>query len=331
MAAIETRFSELRQDADGRLSGTVLEYGDVASIGGISERFEPGAFGDLASLDIVLNVQHERTRPIARTGGAGLRLSDSPESLTMSVELPDTADARDTLALVKAGVLRGVSVEFRAIAERFEQGVRIISEALLTGLAIVDKPAFGLSTVATRQLEIVESRQTGERIVTGEVPYGEFTVIDHEGTGPRKPRKLSYQERCFAHSLNQLVRDITLGVYREQARQIASRKAGSLVLTDSPTALKFRAVLPPANQISIIDDAVNLIRSDVADWGIEPQIQIPPADILRTPAFIVRPEVPGSNVYVQEMQNVSLRGLRIVPRGGVPNSKVQVRHNLSWL
>ena len=331
MAAIETRFSELRQDADGRLSGTVLKYGDVASVGGIAERFESGAFGDVAALDIVLNVQHERTRPIARTGGAGLTLSDSPESLTMAVALPDTADARDTLALVKAGVLRGVSVEFRAIAERFEQGVRIISDALLTGLAIVDKAAYSASVIATRQLEIVESRQTGERIVTGEIPYGEFTVINHEGVGLGKPRKLSYKERCFAHSLNQLVRDITLGVYREQARQLASRNAGSLFLTDSPTALKFRAVLPPENQISLIDDAVNLIRSDVGDWGIEPQIQIPPQDIVRTPSFIVRPETPGSNVYVQEMQDVSLRGLRIVPRGGVPNSKVQVRHNLSWL
>ena len=249
----------------------------------------------------------------------------------MSVELPDTADARDTLTLVKAGVLRGLSVEFRAIAERFEQGVRIISEAVLTGLAIVDKPAYSESTVATRQLEVSENRQTGERIVTGEVPYGEFTVINHEGTGPGKPRKLSYKERCFAHSLNQLVRDITLGVYREQARQLASRKAGSLVLTDSPTALKFRAVLPPENQISLIDDAVNLIRSDVGDWGIEPHIQIPPQDIVSRPSFIVRPETPGSNVYVQEMQDVSLRGLRIVPRGGVPNSKVQVRHNPLWL
>ena len=269
----------------GRLSGTVLSYGDVASVGGISERFEPGAFGDVVGLDLVLNVAHQRTRPIARTGGAGLTLSDSPESLTMSVEPPDTADARDTLALVKAGVLRGVSVEFRAIAERFENGVRIITGALLTGLAIVDKPAYGESTIQARQLEIVESRQTGERIVTGEVPYGEFTVIDHEGTGPRKPRKLSYRERCFAHSLNQLVRDITLGVYREQARQLASRKAGSLVLTDTPTALKFRAVLPPANQISLIDDAVNLIKSDVADWGIEPQIQIPPAGYFTDSGF----------------------------------------------
>ena len=127
------------------------------------------------------------------------------------------------------------------------------------------------------------------------------------------------------------MRDITLGVYREQARQLASRKAGSLVLTDSPTALKFRAVLPPENQISLIDDAVNLIRSDVGDWGIEPHIQIPPQDIVSRPSFIVRPETPGSNVYVQEMQDVSLRGLRIVPRGGVPNSKVQVRHNPLWL
>ena len=331
MAAIETRFSELRQDADGRLSGTVLKYGDVASVGGISERFESAAFGDAAALDIVLNRQHDRRVALARTGGGGLTLTDSTTQLTMAVELPDTADARDTLALVKAGVLRGLSIEFRAVREAFEHGVRVISEAVLTGLAVVDKPAYSESTVVTRQLEIAESRQTGERIVTGEVPYGEFTVVNHEGVGPGKPRKLSYKERCFAHSLNQIARDITLGVYREQARQLASRKAGSLTLTDSPTALKFRAVLPPENQISLIDDAVNLIRSDVGDWGIEPQIQIPPQDIVSRPSFIVRPETPGSNVYVQEMQDVSLRGLRIVPRGGVPNSKVQVRHNLSWL
>ena len=143
----ERRFFELRADPDKReLSGVAVRYGDVATLPGFRERFEPGAFGDLAGADIILNRQHERGEPLARTGGGGLTLADG-EALHVRAVLPETRAADDVLTLIRSKVLRGLSLEFRAITERFEQGVRIISRAALFAIAVVDQPAYGDSLV----------------------------------------------------------------------------------------------------------------------------------------------------------------------------------------
>ena len=148
----EFRFAELefREDAPRQLSGTVVRYGDTAKLPFGSERFEPGAFGTANQLDAILNVQHDRTRPLARTGGGGLSVEDSTDALRMVAELPQTREADDVLALVRAGVLRGLSLEFVAQRERMEGRIRVISKARLRGVAVVDRPAYPESAVAAR-------------------------------------------------------------------------------------------------------------------------------------------------------------------------------------
>ena len=49
----------------------------------------------------------------------------------MLAELPDTQAARDAHTMVKTGVLRGLSIEFRALAEGFVNGVREIRRGVL--------------------------------------------------------------------------------------------------------------------------------------------------------------------------------------------------------
>lgn len=146
----ERRYCELR--AEGRtLHGTAIRYGEVADLPGWRERFEPGAFGDVSAADVILNGHHDRARPLARTGGGGLTLIDGAEALRVQAILPDTRDADDVLKLVNAGVLRGFSIEFAARRESMAGDVRVIAEASLTGLAVVDRPAYAGSTVAARQ------------------------------------------------------------------------------------------------------------------------------------------------------------------------------------
>ena len=75
---VEVRYQSIGSDSlDGRrLSGTVLSYTDEAVIPGIGrERFEPMAFSPIG--DSILNFQHVRHEPLARTGGGGLVLTDS--------------------------------------------------------------------------------------------------------------------------------------------------------------------------------------------------------------------------------------------------------------
>ena len=160
---LERRFVELRHE--GRtLSGVAVHYGSEARILDFRERFVPGAFGDLSGADVLLNVQHQRTRPIARTGAGGLELRDSADRLEIEATLPSTRDADDVLALVEARVLRGLSLEFRASKETWSGSLRTIESARLYGVAVVDKPAYGSSTVQlARRHEL--ARTHGREIV----------------------------------------------------------------------------------------------------------------------------------------------------------------------
>ena len=146
----EFRFCEVRRE--GRvLEGTAIRYGDTARVGSRSERFEPGSLGaNVGGLDVLLNVAHDRNRPLARTGGGGLVLTDNAESLEVRAELPETREASDTLALIGAGILRGLSLEFQPLRERMEGPTRVIQSARLVAVGVVDKPAYKASTVAAR-------------------------------------------------------------------------------------------------------------------------------------------------------------------------------------
>lgn len=141
----ETRYHIEELRLEGRLlRGVAVRYGDVAKLPwGVSERIASGAFD---SSDVILNVMHDRSRPLARTGG-GLRLSDSPSELRIEADLPETREAEDALALIRSKVYRGLSVEFVARKEAQEGRTRIIERAKLVGVALVDTPAYPDSVV----------------------------------------------------------------------------------------------------------------------------------------------------------------------------------------
>lgn len=144
---LERRFIELRREGRA-LSGVAVTYGSVAEIFGFRERFNAGAFGDVGGLDVILNRQHDRRMPLARTGGGGLELRDTSTALEIAADLPQTRDADDTLALVESGILRGLSLEFLAKRESWDGDLRTIREARLVAIGVVDKPAYGDSAVA---------------------------------------------------------------------------------------------------------------------------------------------------------------------------------------
>ena len=159
---IEMRFCEVR--AEGRsLSGTAVRYGDVASFAWGRERIEPGAFAPLG--DAILNAQHDRATPLARTDGGGLTLLDSEAALEIRAELPPTRSADDVLELVRAKVMRGLSIEFVALTERSETDLRIIERARLVGIGVVDTPAYPASAIEARRAAAARRRPGRRRRV----------------------------------------------------------------------------------------------------------------------------------------------------------------------
>ena len=159
---IETRFniSELRAVSARSISGIALRYGDTARLPwGVSERIMPGAFGNIASADVVLNSMHRREAPLARTGGGGLTLTDSEAYLRATADLPETREASDVLELIRKKVLRGLSIEFVAEKEEQQGDERVIRAARLLGVAVVDKPAYPDSLVESMRARFMPQVQ----------------------------------------------------------------------------------------------------------------------------------------------------------------------------
>ena len=145
---MEKRFIEFRNADEGGCSGPIIKYGDVGRIGGnFTERFDPAAL----KMDEVVfaNLMHDRTKPVARTG-AGLTIDRRDDGIYADIKFPDTAPAREARELVKAGILRGFSMEFRAIRDEWQENLRVVKEAILYGVAIVDRPAYSESQLAMR-------------------------------------------------------------------------------------------------------------------------------------------------------------------------------------
>ena len=135
---LEYREDESRL-SPGRLVGTLLTYGERAS--DRPEVFEAGAL-DWPGNGIVLNRAHNDKVPIMRV---------IPEvrgsAVVIDTPLPDTTAGRDAAAELRAGLMRGLSVEFRATAARFVGGVRSIQHALLGGAGLVPAAAYAGSAV----------------------------------------------------------------------------------------------------------------------------------------------------------------------------------------
>ena len=125
------------------------------------ELFEPRGFGPEVERAIVfLDVMHVREKLLAKTGGGGLVLTDSPEALRMVATLPNTREGDDTLELVSKGVLTGLSVAFRATKEHQEGKRRVIQSAHLGRIAVVDVPAYADAMVSKRsQLDTQRRRR----------------------------------------------------------------------------------------------------------------------------------------------------------------------------
>ena len=263
---METRFLECR--ADGRvLTGPALVYGDVANLGGgRRETFGPQPFGDVGALDVIANIQHNRQRPIARTGGGGLELLDSKDRLTVRADLPKTTDADDALELVRTGVLRGWSIEFDPRAEQEQARMRRIVTAILGGLALVDRPAYGLSVPELR----AEVRQEGDG-VAGSFFYDTDTTIADTG----RRRKQRVKAGAFDFALKAPDREITL-LLGSPDKPLASKTAGTLQLTDTLTALSFFVPRVPRTSYGL--DFMELLRGGSVVFGLVPFFLVPPMD-----------------------------------------------------
>ena len=287
----ENRFTELRQQ--GRtITGTAVRYGDIATLPWGRERFEPGAFGMVVHADVILNSQHDRQTPLARTGGGGLFLQDGLKALEIKADLPNTASADDVLELVRKKVLRGLSIEFKATAERQESDLRIIERADLVGVAIVDKPAYPQASVAAR----AEQRKRSGRTLKSEIPISKPVSCECAPEGCNQIEILQegmdniFSEKFFKKGSKQII----AAYFENYSSPLASTSRGTLRGAILGTGLKGKR---PVVEIDIPDSQAG--RDLVDAW--------------ESSGIIVRPflaDIQGEVVDgVQKVKSARLRAL----------------------
>ena len=137
-----TAAAELRVEGR-RLSGVVMVYGEVSP--SHRERFEPGSLRMAEAVH--LDLDHDPERAAAWHPGGGLAIENGRDSVTMRAELPPIPAADRALHEVKAGKVTGLSVEFRTVRERRDGDMRVIEDAILSGVGIVRVPSYGASRV----------------------------------------------------------------------------------------------------------------------------------------------------------------------------------------
>ena len=143
---MEYRSFEFRAVSANEVEGVLIRYGERTRIGSFEERFVAGSIGSVSTLDLIANLQHNRQAPLARSG-SGLTLTDTQTELRAKVSLPNTSHGNDARELIANGVLRGFSLEFRAVEEDWQGNLRTIKRAQVTGFGIVDRPAYAGSTI----------------------------------------------------------------------------------------------------------------------------------------------------------------------------------------
>lgn len=251
IAGLEHRYCELR--AEGRtLEGEAIVYGDEAVFPWGRERIEPGAFAPLG--DVILNRQHDRKTPLARTGGGGLEIIDSAQALRIRASLPETQASSETLTLIRSKVLRGLSIEFVASAERAEGDLRIIERANLSGVAVVDSGQYPQSLVQAREAEMRAKRL---RTVRGRIPSKKVLACR---CSPGDCEEALFEEGALDGVVAPDNQREVLAVVGDYSQGIASKKRKSLRFwSDGQGGLQFAIDIPDTARGRALIDTLDTI------------------------------------------------------------------------
>jgi len=161
------------------IKGLVVPFSKVGNTSAGPVRFEFGAFGDIDPSQIVLNMEHDRTRPLGR-GIAGSE-EVTPAGISMAFKIAPTGAGNDALVEASEGLRPAFSIEAKVNEYTVEKGVMVISSANLEAVAHVTNPAFKdaqISDVAATE----ETPETTEAEIPAEENPQEITV--EETTAP---------------------------------------------------------------------------------------------------------------------------------------------------
>ena len=155
----------------------------------------------------------------------GFRAAGSPSQngraeLAMRAVLPPLPAADRALAEIRAGRVDGLSLEFQALKERRDGDIRVIEDALVSGVGIVRNPSYTGSRV--------EARRRSGRTIRSRVPRDTDLGCTCSGAGCKFARFAQEAlEDVFKRTFEQFERE-TVAAYGSYAQPLASVGRGTL-------------------------------------------------------------------------------------------------------
>jgi HK97 family phage major capsid protein len=162
------------------IKGLVVPFSRVGNTSAGPVRFEFGAFSEIDESQIVLNMEHDRTRPLGR-GIAGSQ-EISPAGISMAFKIAPTGAGNDALVEASEGLRPAFSIEAKVNEYTIEKGVMVVASANLEAVAHVTNPAFKDAQI----LEVAATEETPET-TKAEIPAEENpqeNTVENETTAP---------------------------------------------------------------------------------------------------------------------------------------------------
>ena len=165
-------------DAETRtVTGQIVPFGIAGNPNIGPTVFETGSIAPFTESDVILNMEHDPTRPVGR--GIDGSAKFNPNGVFMSFKIAETTTGNDLLAEAAAGLRTGFSVEAEIVNHEVKENTVRVKAAKLLAVAAVTRPAFGeaaqITKVAASEPDDAEQEQETETLP--EVPAQET----HEG------------------------------------------------------------------------------------------------------------------------------------------------------
>ena len=175
----------LAADTETRtIKGLVVPIAKVGNTSAGPVRFEFGAFGKIDPSQIVLNMEHDRTRPLGR-GIAGSE-EVTPAGVSMAFKIAPTSAGNDALVEASEGLRPAFSIEAAVNEYTIQRGVMVVSAANLEAVAHVTNPAFKdaqIASVAATEADDELDPETTEAEQAAEDEPQEI-IVETENTAP---------------------------------------------------------------------------------------------------------------------------------------------------